>query len=106
MRKNDYTEDEIASIANKLMGSIRAIKKEAKVTPAKPDVVYLADAADICNVGVTGNQVKQMLIRQRTFDALNKVDDLLAKYMPYVTLCCIFIGIGLAVGFILDYMKG
>ena len=89
---SEYTEEQIESISSKLMESVREVKREAKVTPAKPDVVYLADAVDICNVVVTGNQVKQMLIKQKNFDALNKLDDLLAKYMPYMTL----MGIALA----------
>lgn len=77
---NDYTQGEISHAAKLLANNIREAREEAKVTPAHADVVYLADAANISNVGVTGNQVHDMLILQKIADGFNKMFDFFDRY--------------------------
>jgi hypothetical protein len=77
---NDYTDDELDYAAKELANSIREIRNMQKVTPAHADVVYLQDAAELCNVGITGNMVYSILLKQIKADMYNKMDDILKKY--------------------------
>jgi len=77
---DEYTDDDIDYAAKELAMSIREVRTESKVTPAKADVVYLAEAAELCNVGVNGNMVYSILLKQIKADMYNKMDDILKKY--------------------------
>lgn len=103
---NDEAEQErIAEIVADLHYNIIQIKRDMKVTRVKPNTVYLPDAAEICNIGTTGNQVHQILTRQKNLDAMNKTDDLLAKYMPYLLVMAACAAIVLITVLVLDYVK-
>lgn len=77
---SEYSKEEIKNAATLLAKNIRAAREKAKVTPAHADIVYLSDAANLCNVGITGNQVHNMLILQKIADAYDKMVDILDKY--------------------------
>lgn len=97
--------EKVNVLSEVLHDDIIEIKKKIKTTRVKPDTVYLADAAELCNIGVVGNQVHQILIKQKIIDSINNMDDLLAKYMPYLTimgLCAAAVFIGVLV---FDYVK-
>lgn len=102
---DDITDEELDEASNKLVDIIKNIKKEAKITPAKTDVVYLADAMNLCNVGISGAQVKQMLIKQKIIDAFDKAIDLLDRYMPYLTILGLAAAAVLVTILVLNYVK-
>lgn len=101
----DNEREKIRLLSEVLHDDIIAIKKDLKVTRVKPDTVYLADAAELCNIGVVGNQVHQILIKQKIVDAINNADDLLAKYMPYLTIMAICAAIVFVGVLVFDYVK-
>lgn len=97
---NEYSDDDIDYAAKELAASIRKIRAESKVTPANADVVYLQDAAELCNVGATGNMVYAILLKQIKADAFNKIDDLMKKHGWLIALIVIMIGLVLSVAYI------
>ena len=97
--------ERIDRITDDLHDCIINIKRELKVTRVKPDTVYLADAGALCNIGATANQVHQILTRQKNLDAMNNTDDLLAKYMPYLTIMAVCAAAVLIAVLVVDYVK-
>jgi hypothetical protein len=93
---NDYTEEQIDEAALKLAEEVRDIRQWAAVTPARPDVVYLADASQISNIGLSGAQFEEVLAEQRVAVMFDKLDDFFSKHKVTLVLCCF--GIGLSVG--------
>lgn len=101
----DNEREKIRILSEVLHDDIIAIKKDSKVTRVKPDTVYLADAAELCNIGVVGNQVHQILIKQKIIDSINNMDDLLAKYMPYLVIIAMCVATVLVAVLVVDYVK-
>ena len=97
--------DRIEAFSNKLYDDIIDLKKAMKTQYVKPHTLYLPDAAELCNIGVVGNQVHQILIKQKIVDAINNADDLLAKYMPYLTIMAVCAAVVLVAVLVVDYTK-
>jgi len=97
---NEYTDDDLDFAARELASAIREVRTESKVTPAKADVVYLAEAAELCNVGVNGNMVYSILLKQIKADMYNKIDDMMKKYGWLIALIVIMMGLVLCVAYI------
>lgn len=77
---NDYEDDDLDYAAKELAGSIREVRNMMSVTPAQANVVYLQEAAELCNVGINGNMVYSILLKQIKADMYNKFDDIMKKY--------------------------
>lgn len=105
MSNESERRDRIEGLSEALHDDIINLKKELKTTRVKPGAVYLADAAELCNIGVVANQVHNILIKQKIVDAQNQVNDLLEKYMPYMTIMVIAVCMLLAVLVVIDYLK-
>ena len=97
--------DRIEAFSEKLYDDIISLKKAMKTQYVKPQTLYLPDAAELCNIGVVGNQVHQILIKQKIVDAINNTDDLLAKYMPYLTIMAVCVAVVLVTLLVVDYVK-
>lgn len=97
--------DIIRAFSDKLYDDIIDLKKSMKTQYVKPQTLYLPDAAELCNIGVVGNQVHQILIKQKIVDAINNADDLLAKYMPYLTIMAVCAAVVLVAVLVVDYVK-
>ena len=97
--------DRIEAFSNKLYDDIIKLKKDMKTQYVKPQTLYLPDASELCNIGIVGNQVHQILTKQKIVDAINNADDLLAKYMPYLTIMAVCAAVVLVTVLVVDYVK-
>jgi len=102
---NDYSEAEINQMVDQLHETIIEMKKKVKLTRLNASTVYLPTAASLCNIGATANQVQQILVRQKNLDAMNNMDDLLAKYMPYLVIIAMCAATVLVAVLVVDYVK-
>jgi len=105
MADSDAEQARIELIVEDLHYNIMQIKNDMKVTRVNPGTVYLTAAGEICNIGASNVQVHQILTRQKNLDAMNKTDDLLAKYMPYLLIMAACAAIVLITVLVLDYVK-
>jgi len=97
---NEYTDDDLDYAARELANSIREIRAKSRVTPANADVVVLSEAAELCNIGITGNMVYSILLKQIKADMYNKIDDIMKKYGWLIALIVIMMGLVLCVAYI------
>ena len=97
--------DKIEAFSDALYDDLIKLRKQMKTQYVKPNTVYLADAAELCNIGVVGNQVHQILIKQKIVDAINNADDLMSKYLPYLTIMSICAAVVLIGILVVDYTK-
>lgn len=105
MTGNELEQARIGLIVDNLHSNIVQIKRDMKITRVNPTTVYLSDASEMCNIGASNVQVHQILTRQKNLDAMNKTDDLLAKYMPYMLIMAACAAIVLVTILVLDYAK-
>lgn len=63
-----YTEQELDSIVNQFMDDLIELRKEANSTQLSTEAVYLADAENLCTIGITGNDVSAFLSMQEEKD--------------------------------------
>ncbi|MGP8324004.1 MAG: hypothetical protein ACT6FG_08460 [Methanosarcinaceae archaeon] len=105
MTVDEIEQARIDMIVDDLHSNIVQIKRDMKVTRVNPGTVYLSAASEICNIGASNVQVHQILTRQKNLDAMNKTDDLLAKYMPYLLIMAACAAIVLVTILVLDYAK-
>lgn len=74
------TDDEIARVFTQ---KILDLRQELKVTPRKCQPVSLNEAAQLCNVGVVGSTVTDLITLQEQGDKRD-LQDFLDKHMPHL----------------------
>ena len=88
----DYTDEEIEYATNMFMSDIISLRKIAAVTPVKCEPVYLTEAAEMCTVAVTGNNVSNLLALQEEKDKMEQ-EDWLSKHMGHLIAVLALMGL-------------
>lgn len=102
----EYSDEEVNAITSNLVNTIMEIKSTAKVTRVKPDVVNLADAAELCSIGANANLVKQIQLMQKNVDEQNQFDDILSKHGDKLMVMALALGAVLCTAIIMKYVYG
>lgn len=97
-------DERVNSAALHLADIIRNIRTETRTIPATADVVYLADAADICNIGLTGEEVNRIMIKQENADAHNKLDDFMKQHGPVLMVIAMSLAAFLITVLVMSYI--
>lgn len=85
---HEATEEEIDFASKVLMDKILEFRREVDITPIKCEPLSLNEAAELCNVGVTGNMVSGLLALQEQAD-LKGAQDFLEKHFAKIVVLLI-----------------
>ena len=96
------SQNEIDIVATNLMNKFIEIRKESNIIPVKGGPVVLAEAADLAAIGANAADVSEMLTLQRIKDKNDMVNDLMERYLPYMALIALGLGIPAAIYVVLS----
>lgn len=91
------SQTEIDTVATNLMHKFMEIRKEANIKPVKGGPVVLAEAADLAAIGANAADVSEMLTLQRIKDKNDVLNDMMERYLPYMALIALGLGIPTAI---------
>lgn len=80
---------DIEEKATKMYNSIKRIREEMKITRLQAAPVSLAEASELCNVGITNSEVQEILTDQRRLDMLSIVDDFFGRYKSHLVVLAV-----------------
>ena len=83
---NEYTAEQIKYAAKELAVEIKQARRQAQITPATSDVVYLQDAVELCNIGTNGDIMNTVLMKQMKADQFDTLDNFFKKHGPLLMI--------------------
>lgn len=80
------TSEILDDAAEQLQHDIMDFRKEMEITPIRTEAVSLSEAASLCTIGTTGNDVSTLLALQEQGDRANSDDQKIEKYFMYAII--------------------